>query len=290
VKHHLVEVDGSAVSYYTAGEPTAPAVVLLHGGGQTASTWRGVVAKLADRYNCIAPDLRGHGDTSWQPDGSYSLAGHAGDLQALLEHLGVSRPHLVGMSLGGQTALHAACHGLELTSLTLVDVGPRLVEEGGAEIRDFLARWSFPSFEDALDHAAAFSPGRTRESLAQSLTRNMRQLPDGGWSWKWDPRRSRSRWDRAAQAAALMTLLAQISSPVLVVRGARSSVFSTELAEEFLAALRDAAVDARLVTIPGAGHAVQTDQPAALAGTIEDFYSRLPLRVATGHDEMRTQS
>jgi pimeloyl-ACP methyl ester carboxylesterase len=291
VRQCIENVGGVSVSVYTAGEPSgSPDVVLLHGGGQTAATWRRVGYRLAARYHCIAPDLRGHGDTAWHPDGHYTLAGHSDDLRALLDHLGVRRPHLVGMSLGGQTALHAACHGLELSSLTLVDVGPRLVRAGGAGIRSFLAVWSYPSFEDALDSAAAFSPQRTRESLADSLIRNMRRHPDGTWSWKWDPRRESSRDGRAAQASELWPLLNRIGCPVLVVRGADSPLFSAEIAEEFVDTLNGGGTVAELVTVAGAGHSVQSDQPTRLAEILDAFLSHgAPATAEAGadHHEMR---
>jgi pimeloyl-ACP methyl ester carboxylesterase len=293
VNHRHENIDGVDVSYYTMGEHTAPAVVLLHGGGQTAATWRRVGSALAHRYYCVAPDLRGHGDTAWHPEGCYNLAGYAHDLRRLLDHLDIHRPHLVGMSLGGQTSLYAACHGLDLASLTLVDVGPRLVPAGGARITEFLGVTSYPSFEAALDRAAEFSPQRTRESLAESLVRSMRQQADGRWTWKWDPRRAASRADRAKQAELLWSLLGRITCPVLVVRGAESPLFSADLARDFRDTLEASGVAARIVTVPGAGHAVQTDQPAKLAEIVDDFFSYGAL--ATGaptqadHYEIRKQ-
>ena len=289
--HRRESIDGVDISYYTTGKPTAPTVVLLHGGGQTATTWRRVSNVLADRYYCVAPDLRGHGDTAWHPDGSYTLSGYAEDLRRLLDHLDIHRPHLVGMSLGGQTSLHAACHGLDVASLTLVDVGPRLVAGGGARISDFLAVTSYPSFEAALDSAAEFSPKRTRQSLAESLTRSMRQQADGTWTWKWDPRRAASRDERARQAELLWPLLDQIRSSVLIVRGADSPLFSSELARDLCDTMQANGIAATLVTVAGAGHAVQTDQPDELAQILDGFFSENARAsgVEADHHEMRNQ-
>ena len=266
-------VAGVDLHLHLAGDPAAPAVVLLHGGGLTGGTWRRVMQRLAGRYYCIAPDLRGHGDSGWDPSGAYSLDLYAADLTAVVGELGLQRPHVVGMSLGGQTALCAAIRGLPLRSLTLVDVGPRLVPAGGQPIRDFLDVPSFASFDDALAAAARLHPRRRRDSLRESLQRSLRQRPDGSWTWKWDPRRTAGRDDRARQAAGLWPDLHRIGVPVLVVRGGRSPLFSTELAAE-LAAELNRTTTATLAVVEDAGHSVQSDQPDQLADLLSTFLAR----------------
>jgi pimeloyl-ACP methyl ester carboxylesterase len=261
-------VAGVGVSLYTAGdEHGSPAVVFLHGGGLMGATWGRVCDRLSSRWRCIAPDLRGHGDTEWTTDGAYSLPGFADDLRDLLAHLHLERPHVVGMSLGGQTALHAICHGLEVASLVLVDIGPRVVQGGGDEIRSFLGEPSYDTFQDALSAARRLHPRRSVASLEGSLRRSMRPDEQGRWTWKWDPRRGETRAERVREARELWPLLPQVTCPTLVVRGGVSPLFSEALATDLVHELPDA----RLVTVEGAGHAVQTDAPDELAQILEDF-------------------
>jgi pimeloyl-ACP methyl ester carboxylesterase len=275
MRQQWLELDGARFSYFTEGDPANPPVVLHHGGGLSGGTWRAVAEELAPHYFCIAPDLRGHGDTDWAEDGDYSLGRYARDLGRLIEVWGLERPHLVGHSLGGQAALYAACHGLDLTSLTMVDVGPRLHRGPGIrEINAFLDSDWFATFDEALDRAVEFRPGRTRDSLARSLTRTLRETPDGRWTWKWDPERRRTRGDRAAEAERLIPDLRWIGCPVLVVRGSDSDVMTPELATQFVDLLHGEAVPARKVTIPGAGHNVHTDQPHLLAAELGEFFTR----------------
>jgi pimeloyl-ACP methyl ester carboxylesterase len=242
-------------------EGQGPAVVFLHGGGLTAHTWRRVIADLSTDHLCVAMDLRGHGDSSWAAD--YSLPALAGDLRAVVAALGLERPHLVGMSLGGQTALHAVCHGLAARTLALVDVGPRMLQPADNPIRRFLQTHSYPSFAAALDAAATFQPGRTRASLVGSLRRSMREAPDGSWAFKWDPARRGSYELRSSAARALWCLLGRVACPTLVVRGSRSPVFGEQDAKELVAALPDG----RLETLD-AGHNIQTERPTELAALL----------------------
>lgn len=250
------------------GDPLGAPVVMLHGGALMGSTWRRVCERLPT-YHCIMPDMRGHGDSDWASADGYDLESFAGDLAGLIAAYELDRPHLVGMSLGGQASLYAVCHGLAVRSLCLVDVGPTLARRGARAINSFVDQVHYPSFEAALDAAAAFNPRRNRASLAASLKRSMREDADGRWAWKWDPARLPGRGSRADQAEALWPLLDRVRCPALIVRGAESPVFTADLAERFAIALPDAT----LATVPDAGHSVQTDQPAFLAELLGAFWA-----------------
>ena len=265
-----LRVDGIDLNVLLDGDPENPAAVFVHGGGLSAQTWRGVIAELRRDFYCVAFDMRGHGDSGWSETADYSLASLASDLHAVMDLLELQRPHLIGMSLGGQTALAAIAGGLTVRSLVLVDVGPRMLSSDDNPIRDFMRAHTYPTFADALDAASAFQPGRSRESVTESLYRSMRQDADGSWSWKWDPRRRESYAQRAAEAQALWPRLGSVTCPVLVVRGLRSPVFTRELAAELVAELPDAASAAI-----GAGHNVQSERPAELAALIRDFQQSL---------------
>jgi pimeloyl-ACP methyl ester carboxylesterase len=273
MSQRLLDIGGVGVSVYTAGDPDNPAVVLLHGGGLAGSTWAPVCEILSPQHFLVAPDLRGHGDSDWSTDGVYPLTEHSADVHALLDRLGLRKPHLVGMSLGGQTALHAVCHGLPVDSLTLVDIGPRTLPTAGRSVAQLNEVLAFATFEAALDHVAAFNPRRSRESLRASLTRRLRRQPDGTWAWKWDPRRLSTHHVRAREAAALWPLLGSIDAPVLIIRGADSDVLSERLAAELVDELARHGTPAGAITVPGAGHNVHSDQPARVAEILRQFFA-----------------
>src|SRR5262245_41425460 len=100
--------DGVTLRADARGDPGAPPVVFLHGGGQTRHAWGGTAGALArDGRFAITLDLRGHGESDWATgDTPYRLERFAADLRAVIAQL-PAPPALVGASLGGLTSLLA---------------------------------------------------------------------------------------------------------------------------------------------------------------------------------------
>ncbi|MFE5858852.1 alpha/beta fold hydrolase [Streptomyces sp. NPDC056500] len=112
---------GHRHAYRMAGK--GPAVVLIHGIGDSSATWAEIVPGLARRYRVVAPDLLGHG-ASDKPRGDYSPGAYANGLRDLLSALGIDRATLVGHSLGGAVAAQFAYQFPERTErLVLVGSG-----------------------------------------------------------------------------------------------------------------------------------------------------------------------
>jgi pimeloyl-ACP methyl ester carboxylesterase len=251
------------------GPSDAPTLVLLHGGGLTAHTWSLVCLQLRRRARCVAPDLRGHGDSGWAPDGRYDLAEYATDLAALIEHLALDRFVLVGHSLGGLTATtYVGAHPDRPAGLALVDVGPEMSGPGRERMRAFAAERELDSIDAFVERALAFNPRRQPERLRRSLLHNLRQTPRGTWTWKHDPERySGAQQDPGRRPETLWAAVRRITCPTLVVRGSESDLFLEQDAAKLVAALPNA----RLARVAGAGHTVQGDQPRALAEAIVAF-------------------
>ena len=119
----------------------------------------------------------------------------------------------------------------------------------------------------------------TRASKRRSLHYNLRQLPNGKWTWKHDVRRAAEAQtgDMAAAAAhraeELWKAVLRIKCPTLVVRGVLSDVISDEQAEKFVHALPHG----RLVQVEKAGHNVQGDNPAGLLAVLLPFLAEIGL-------------
>src|SRR6195952_3907134 len=96
------------------GRADAPAIVLLHGGHQSAHSWDLVSLHLAQRYRVLALDQRGHGDSEWARDVVYSYHEMSLDAEAFIVAMGLDRPVLIGHSMGGRNAmlLMRRCPGL----------------------------------------------------------------------------------------------------------------------------------------------------------------------------------
>src|SRR5450631_1747934 len=154
--------EGMVLSSDVGGCVSGPAVVLLHGGGQTRRSW-GAAAKAlaANGYYVVNLDARGHGDSDWAADGRYTLDVLAADVVAVLAE--VTGPFaLVGASMGGVTGLHLAASGAvpDLCALVMVDIVPRIEQAGSDRIQAFMrANLSgFASLEEAVEAVASYHP------------------------------------------------------------------------------------------------------------------------------------
>ena len=270
--HHIV-IHRMRFHYLDWGTAGRPPILFLHGGGLNAHTWDVVCLMLRRDSHCYALDQRGHGDSEWEPTSDYSHDSQVGDIEGFLAKLQLQRPLLIGHSMGGFAALgYAVKHATTLSGLVLVDVGPELNLTGSKRIRDFISQDRVLDSVDAfVERAMAFNPRRNPTLLRRSLLHNLRQLPNGKWTWKHDPNRMSMAADfvqeRLARAKQILADLHQISCPTLVLRGERSDVFSDENASKFAAALPRG----RWVKVPDAGHTIQGDNPAGLLAALTPF-------------------
>jgi esterase len=273
--HHVI-LRGMRFHYVDWGTPGLPPTLFLHGGGLNVHTWDIVCAALKTERQCLALDQRGHGDSEWSPVMDYGTETHAGDLEAFVDHLGLERFVMVGMSLGGANALAwAGTHSRRLAGLVLVDVGPEVRQAGVRKIAAFTSEATpLDSVEDFVTRALAFNPRRDAVLLRRSLLHNLRRMPDGKWIWKYDQRHRGRAADPAAaerRRDLLWSAAAKVSCPTLVVRGAESDVFHDEDADKLARALPDG----RWVKVAGAGHTVQGDNPAGLLVELREFLGKV---------------
>lgn len=264
---------GIVLAADVAGPAHAPAVVLMHGGGQTRHSWSGVMRALAARgYRVINYDARGHGDSGWSADGAYELEDRVDDLIAVLE--GVKTPiALVGASLGGATAICAMARGLRPAAAVFVDIVPHPEPEGIERIVDFMRSGAdgFASLEEAVEAVAAYNPSRPKPTDPGGLMRNLRRGEDGRLRWHWDPRiLSDADRHRKIVLASAQTLAHTTPPPVLLVRGLHSDVVS----DEGVAAFKRLLPALEVVDVAGAGHMVAGDRNDAFNASVIGFLER----------------
>jgi pimeloyl-ACP methyl ester carboxylesterase len=258
------------------GDPAGPAVVLLHGGGQTRHSWSGAMRSLLARgYYVINLDARGHGDSDWSPERRYAFEDMAADLRAIVETL-PEPPALVGASLGAATSLVlvGTSRAPLARCLVLVDLVPEAEEEGVQRIRAFMAAnpHGFASVEEAADAVAAYYPHRPRPKDPSGLLKNLRRRADGRLYWHWDPAFLESmRSDTPAQfAERLLAASRGVTVPTLLVRGQRSDV----VGDTGVAGLRAALPQLEVVEVAGAGHMVAGDRNDAFNAGVIAFLDR----------------
>ena len=260
------------------GDNMNPLVIMLHGGGQTRHSWKGVAAKIANLgFYVIAHDLRGHGESFWDSNGDYTFDAHRDDLVKIIQQLG-KKANLVGASLGGMISLSLAGHEEEskhCSGLIMVDIGMRPNDEGSDRIVEFMRSGAkgFASVEEAADAVSGYLPHRERPKDISGLKKNLRLKEDGRYYWHWDPLFLTDRTGmgevREERFKQLENSAKRITVPTLLVQGALSDILTNKEKEEFL----NAVPHARFAEIQQATHMVVGDKNDIFAEAIVDFLS-----------------
>ncbi len=245
-----------------------PEMVLLHGGAQNSHTWD-TVALALDRP-LLALDLPGHGRSGWREDQAYWPAPNAEAMAIAIRALAPDAHAVVGMSLGGLTALELSRQAPELVRrLVLVDVTPGVNKEKASAITAFISGpESFASFDEILERTVLFNPTRSESSLRRGILHNATERPDGTWSWRYD-RFVLKEGVSIPDFGNLWDSVSAVAVPLMLVRGADSPVVD----DDDVAELRRRQPTVRVELVEGAGHSVQGDQPLVLAELLTDFVS-----------------
>lgn len=273
------------------GRTDAPAIILAHGGGQTRHAWGSTAEALAEQgWQALSLDMRGHGDSEWAANGDYSLDSFANDLLDAADGF-AAPPALVGASLGGLAGMIAQGEMVPaerrgFSALVLVDVTPRVAEEGVKRIRGFISQHletGFGSLEEAAQVIADYLPHRPPPKNLSGLRKNLRLGEDGRFRWHWDPRfiADRERSLTEDHTLRLLAATAKIQIPVLLVRGLRSEVVTDALAAELLSIVPHA----RYADVADAGHMVAGDANDHFTGAVTEFLGSVPSPVDDGSNK-----
>jgi pimeloyl-ACP methyl ester carboxylesterase len=256
-----LERDGASIYYEVTGD--GPPVVLGHSLLCDASMWRGVAPALATRYRVINVEVRGH-HRSTAPRG-FTLEDLAGDWLAILDHEQVGRAALVGLSMGGMTAMRLALAAPQrVAAMALID------SNGDREDAIKRARYAvMAAIYRGFGMVKAIEPkvldimlGRTSRQRDPKLVDEVRAIV---------ATHKKAQLSRAIRAVngrgTILDRLGAIACPTLVVVGDEDQATPVEKSERLASAIPGA----RLEIVPELGHLSALEDPAAILGKIEPF-------------------
>ncbi len=258
--------------YVTWGDPAAPPLVLLHGGRDHCRSWDWVAAELARDWYVIAPDLRGHGDSAWSPDGDYSMFAYISDFAQLVHTLGYDQVTIIAHSLGGSiTSRYAGLYPDKVRKLVNIEgLGPSpkmQAERDAVPYADRLRTWiegrrkaagrlpkRYASIEECIERMKAANAFLTDEQVRHLTVHGASRNEDGSWSWKFD--NYLHVWPLAEiPQAEIEALWHAIACPMLLLYGADSWASNPEK-DGRLSHFRNA----RVIEHEKAGHWLHHDQ------------------------------
>ncbi|MCB2209978.1 alpha/beta hydrolase [bacterium] len=268
--------------YFDAGDPNAPTIVMIHGLGDEADTWRHAIPALAETHRVIALDLPGFG-RSGHPKRAYTPDFHQAAILGLLDSLGVDQAILMGSSLGAILSHSIAMgHPNRVRGLVLADGALYQPDEMGDRGLQLMA---IPLLGELIYTFYRFNPDSAYESL-RPVYHDLDSLPEADREFLY--RRVNKRvWSNGQRRAYFSTLrklapwirdlqdalpakLRGLSVPTLVVRGEFDGLFSAENA----AAIGDAQPNADLLKIDGVGHLPQQEAPDAFNAGVRNWLTR----------------
>lgn len=228
-------------------------VVIQHGFGRSAQSWRHWAPELAGRFRVVRRDLRGHGQSGDNPSLGWSFEGLVDDLDDFIQSFGVPRVHLLGESTGGMLCVGLAARRPDyLATLTLCSAPPTI----GIAAQKFFAG-ADPTWKDALRRLG--SRGWGEWLLSQPGTASFDNDADRA---RWLDQMGRCSTEALANYSAVISttdiapLLSGIDVPTLFLAPTRSA--ATTPAEQ--RRLAGQVGVARVVEIDGAGHEIYLDR------------------------------
>lgn len=258
--------------YADWGNAAAPPLLLVHGGRDHCRSWDWVAERLCDDWHVIAPDLRGHGDSSWSADGNYEMTDFVYDLAQLVHQLDAGPVTIVAHSLGGNVSLRYT--GLypetvrKIVAIEGLGPSPKVLEKRAeTPLSERWRKWNadkraaaarlpkrYATFDEALARMRAENAYLTAEQARHLTIHGMNRNEDGTWSWKFDNHLNVwPFWDLPQEE--IETLWSAIECPTLLLYGADSWASNPE-GDGRLRHFRHA----RVTEFENAGHWLHHDQ------------------------------
>ena len=256
----MIEVDGLRIAYQRVGN--GPPLVLLHGYvGDGPTTWRRQIEGLSDEFTVVAWDAPGAGRSSDPPE-AFGMAGYADCLAGLVEHLGLGRPHVAGVSFGGALALEL-CRRHPAIPMTLI-LASAYAGWAGSLPAD-VARQRLEQALVLADLPSDEFVGALLPTMFSEATPPQSVVEFGAAMLSFHPAGFRAMARAAAED--LRAVLPHVDVPTLLVYGDKDVRAPLAVAEDLHAAISGST----LVVLPDTGHVCNIEAPEAFNHAVRSF-------------------
>lgn len=271
--------------YVDWGNPSAPPLLLVHGGRDHCRSWDWVALALKDRYHVIAPDLRGHGDSEWVNGSGYAMIDYVYDLAQLIRQQHLAPVTLLGHSLGGRICLeYAGVYPDRVAKLIAIEgLGPSRSatdEHSSVPAHQRMSEWiserhrfagrlprRYPTLDDAVERMREANPRLSADQAQHLTTHAVHQNEDGSFVWKFDNyARGNSPYPFNEDDAS--EIWGRVNMPTLLISGMESAGDPSQ--DERTRSFPNAST----VGVDNAGHWVHHDQLDSFLGHVNNFLNR----------------
>ncbi len=260
-----ISVNGLDIHYVEWGAPDKPPLVLLHGIARVAHSFDHLAPHFAEKYRVIAIDMRGHGDSAWDPQGSYMVEDYTKDIVGVVRELKLRNMVLWGNSTGGRVVQMVAGQRPELVRAVIVeDVGPERPREVSNRRADRMAKEAdgWATFDDLYAQAQKENP-RTPEAILKPFVQHAsKKRADGRIVWKRDPAIL-----NGFVPTELWATVRQIKAPLIYILGGASNIVPAQTQMDIRRELKQS----EIVMMPGLGHYPSDEKPQEFIEIVERF-------------------
>jgi esterase len=262
----FVSVNGLRIHYLDWGAEGKPPLIMLHGIGRVAHTFDHIAPHFTGKYHVMAIDMRGHGDSGWDPKGAYLVEDYTRDIEAFAEQLHLRNIVIWGNSTGGRVAqVFAGLHPELVTAVISEDVGPERPREIADGFTSRVKREDETGWASEEELFANLKAGNSRtpdEILRAYAHYGSKPRVDGRIVWKRDP-----AIGNGFVPTELWRFVRQIKAPIIYILGGRSTIVPAETQEELKRTLHQV----QIVTIPGAGHYPNEENTKEFLAIVDKF-------------------
>ncbi len=246
---------------------TGKPLFILHGLFGSSDNWQTIGKQFAENYTVYFIDQRNHGRSPHNPEHNYAVM--SDDLLELIQDENLDKVILLGHSMGGKTAMHfAITHPEKVEKMIVVDIGPKKYPVTNQNIIDALEKVNLAELKTRKEVEEVLIKDIIEQITLQFLLKNLYWSDEKNLAWRFNLESLKANAKRISEATIIPGTL--LTMPVLFVKGGKSDhIFNADSK-----LINSMFANAKIVTIPEAGHWVHADKPKEFYEVVNEFLSK----------------